>query len=102
MSLTTARHVMPRGSLADRARRNINRQLADLGLSQRRAAALLGMSQPSLSERANGLTPWRLNEIEDAAITLEMDLTAILAPVDDDPTLFGPVDDDAPADDLLN
>jgi hypothetical protein len=53
------------------------------------------MSQPSLSERASGHTPWRLNEIEAAATTLEMDLTAIFAPVDDDLelTLFEPLDD---------
>lgn len=95
MSVTTARHaVVPRGSLADRARRNIERRMGELGLSQRRAAAQLGMSQQSLSERVRGDTPWRLNEIEAAAITLEMDLTAILAPVDDDPTLFVTTDED--------
>lgn len=96
MSVTTARHAaVPRGSLADRARRNIERRLDELGLSQRRAAAQLGMSQPSLSERANGHIPWRLNEIEAAAVTLEMDLTSILAPVDDDLelTLFEPLED---------
>ncbi len=40
MSVTTARHAaVPRGSLADRARRNIERRMGELGLSQRRAAA---------------------------------------------------------------
>jgi len=58
--------------------------MGELGLSQRRAAARLGMSQPSLSARTNGTIPWRLNEIEAAAVTLEMDLTSILAPVDGD------------------
>lgn len=69
--------------------------MGELGLSQRRAAERLGMSQPSLSERTSGHTPWRLNELEVAATTLEMDLTAIFAPVDDDLelTLFEPLDD---------
>ena len=58
--------------------------MGELGLSQRRAAAKLGMSQQSLSDRASGRIPWRLNEIEAAAVTLEMDLTSILAPVDGD------------------
>lgn len=58
--------------------------MGELGLSQRRAAAQLGISQQSLSDRASGYIPWRLNEIEAAAVTLEMDLTSILAPVDDD------------------
>jgi transcriptional regulator with XRE-family HTH domain len=58
--------------------------MGELGLSQRRAAAQLGMSQPSLSDRTSGHIPWRLNELEIAATTLEMDLTAIFAPVDDD------------------
>ena len=85
MSVTTARHVaVPRGSLADRARRNIERRMGELGLSQRRAAAQLGISQQSLSDRASGNIPWRLNELEIAATTLEMDLTAIFAPVDGD------------------
>lgn len=88
MSVTTARHAaVPRGSLADRARRNVNRRMGELGLSQRRAAAKLGLSQQSLSERASGQIPWRLNELEIAAETLEMDLTAILAPVDGDVSL---------------
>ncbi|MFI6424764.1 helix-turn-helix domain-containing protein [Promicromonospora sp. NPDC050880] len=96
MSVTTARHAaVPRGSLADRARRNIERRMGELGLSQRRAAAQLGISQQSLSDRASGHIPWRLNEIEAAAVTLEMDLTSILAPVDDDLelTLTEPLDD---------
>ncbi len=52
------------------------------------------MSQPSLSDRASGHIPWRLNELEIAATTLEMDLTAIFAPVDDDLelSLFEPLD----------
>ena len=58
--------------------------MGELGLSQRRAAAKLGRSQQSLSDRASGRIPWRLNEIEAAAVTLEMDLTSILAPVDGD------------------
>ncbi|MEU4386617.1 helix-turn-helix transcriptional regulator [Promicromonospora sp. NPDC023805] len=99
MSVTTARHAaVPRGSLADRARRNIEARMGELGLSQRRAAEQLGMSQPSLSERASGQIPWRLNEIEAAAVTLEMDLSSILAPVDDDGddlelSLFEPLED---------
>lgn len=70
--------------------------MGELGLSQRRAAERLGMSQPSLSERTSGHTPWRLNELEIAATTLEMDLTAIFAPVDDDldVSLFEPLDAD--------
>lgn len=69
--------------------------MGELGLSQRRAAAQLGISQQSLSDRASGHIPWRLNELEIAATTLEMDLTAILAPVDDDLelSLFEPLDD---------
>ena len=69
--------------------------MGELGLSQRRAAERLGMSQPSLSERASGHIPWRLNELEIAATTLEMDLTAIFAPVDDDleVSLFEPLHD---------
>jgi transcriptional regulator with XRE-family HTH domain len=69
--------------------------MGELGLSQRRAAAKLGLSQQSLSDRALGNIPWRLNEIEAAAVTLEMDLTSILAPVDDDLelTLTEPLDD---------
>jgi len=70
--------------------------MGELGLSQRRAAAKLGISQQSLSDRASGHIPWRLNEIEAAAVTLEMDLSSILAPVDDDLelSLFEPLDDD--------
>lgn len=69
--------------------------MGELGLSQRRAAAQLGISQQSLSDRASGNIPWRLNEIEAAAVTLEMDLSSILAPVDDDPelSLFEPLED---------
>lgn len=68
----------------------------ELGLSQRRAAAQLGMSQPSLSERTSGQIPWRLNELEIAAETLEMDLSAIFAPIDGDVSLslFEPLDVD--------
>lgn len=68
--------------------------MGELGLSQRRAAERLGMSQPSLSDRTSGHIPWRLNELEIAATTLEMDLTAIFAPVDDDLELsvFEPLD----------
>lgn len=70
--------------------------MGELGLSQRRAAAQLGMSQPSLSDRTSGLIPWRLNELEIAAETLEMDLTAIFAPVDGEISLslFEPLDVD--------
>lgn len=70
--------------------------MGELGLSQRRAAAKLGISQQSLSDRASGNIPWRLNEIEAAAVTLEMDLSSILAPVDGDDlelSLFEPLED---------
>jgi transcriptional regulator with XRE-family HTH domain len=69
--------------------------MRDLGLYQRHMAAQLGLSQQGLSDRANGLQPWRLNELELAASTLEMDLTAILAPVDTDTSLSlsEPLDD---------
>lgn len=68
--------------------------MGELGLSQRRAAAQLGISQQSLSDRTSGRIPWRLNELEAAAVTLEMDLTSILAPVDGDLglSLFAPLD----------
>lgn len=68
--------------------------MGELGLSQRRAAAQLGMSQQSLSDRASGRIPWRLNELDIAADTLEMDLSSILAPVDGDDleiSLFEPL-----------
>lgn len=47
----------------------------------------MGFSQQGMSDRVNGRQPWRLNEIELAATTLEMDLTSILAPVDGDLSL---------------
>src|SRR5690606_13809935 len=126
MSVTTARHpAVPHGSLADRTRRNIERRIGALGLSQRRGAARLGLSQQalsrrtsegrmgglrlrqrlaaarlrsshqSLSDRTSGHTPGRLNEVEGAGVTLEMDLTRILGPVDDDLelTLIEPLED---------
>lgn len=104
MAVTIARHAVPRGSLADRARWNIHRRMRALGLTQRQAAAQFGLSQQAMSDRSRGRTPWTLDEIDVATITLEMDLLSVFAPVDEDATLFAPVDDDTrpQPDDTLN
>jgi transcriptional regulator with XRE-family HTH domain len=97
MASTIARHAVPRGSLADRVRRNIARRTRELGMNQTQAAQRFGLSQQAFSDRSRGRTPWTLVEIDFATTTLEMDLSAILAPVDDDLelSLFEPLDQDA-------
>jgi hypothetical protein len=94
MASTIARHAVPRGSLADRVRRNIDRRTRELGMNQTQAAQRFGLSQQAFSDRSRGRTPWTLVEIDFATTTLEMDLSAILAPVDDlELSLFEPMED---------
>lgn len=66
-------------------------------MNQTQAAQRFGLSQQAFSDRSRGRTPWTLVEIDFATTTLEMDLSAILAPVDDDLelSLFEPLDQDA-------
>lgn len=70
-------------------------------MTQRQAAEHFGLSQPAMSDRSRGRTPWTLEEIDVATTTLEMDLSSIFAPVDGDLS-FGPVDDPQTIDDLAS
>lgn len=48
------------------------------GISQRRLALALGMSQPSISERWRGRIDWTLNEVERLEPVLGLDRGALL------------------------
>lgn len=68
----------PPGTYSEIIRGEIKAECARRDISQRGVAALLGLSQPAVSDRWRGRTPWSLNEIERLESVLGLDRGALL------------------------
>lgn len=59
----------------------IRAELARRGMHQRDLAALLGLSQPSVSARFSGAAEWRVSEIQAVARALGIRISLSVSPV---------------------
>ena len=59
----------------------IRAELARRGMRQRGLAALLGLSQPSVSARLSGAAEWRVSEIQAVARALGIRISLSVSPV---------------------
>jgi predicted transcriptional regulator len=57
-------------------------ELARAGRTQADIATLLGISQPSVSERMRGNTPWRVTELTAVAEFLNVSVSVLLSETD--------------------
>lgn len=57
---------------------NVRAEMARRGISQMRLAEALGMSQPAVSARLRGVTPFDINELAAIAEFFNMPVTGLL------------------------
>lgn len=67
---------------------NVRAEMARRGVSQAKLAAALGLSQPSISARLRGVTPFDVDELHAVADFLDVSAASLL-PADDDAALGG-------------
>lgn len=65
------------GTASERVAANVRAELDARGMAQSTLAELLGCSPATLSRRLRGLHPWKVNEVEDTAKALGLDVTTL-------------------------
>lgn len=60
----------------------VRAELSRRGKSQTDLAAVLGLTQPAVSKRLRGVTPFDVNELAAVAAALDLDMSVLIAGTD--------------------